>query len=74
MNTLGFDIGGTQCRAALVTQEGEILAQRSVPTPRTVPALEDAIVGLVDELRPLEPAAVGLAVAGFLDPAREIVR
>jgi len=74
MNTVGFDIGGTQCRAALVTESGEILEQRSVPTPRTADALEDTIAALVDELRPHEPGAVGLAVAGFLDPQREIVR
>ncbi|MDO5511197.1 ROK family protein [Corynebacterium sp.] len=74
MNTVGFDIGGTQCRAAVVTADGKILKQRTVPTPRTAAALEDAVAALVDELRPLDPGAVGLAVAGFLDPQREIVR
>ena len=73
MNTVGFDIGGTQCRAALVTEGGEILEQRSVPTPRTADALEDTIAALVDELRPHEPGAVGPAVAAPR-PQREIVR
>lgn len=73
--TVGFDIGGTQCRAAVVTQEGKILEMRTVPTPDTEAALEDAIVGLATQLRHShDPAAVGLAVAGFLDTEREVVR
>ena len=52
-----------------------MLRSLSVPTPDSTPELEDAVAGLVDQLREQhEPVAVGLAVAGFLDPAREIVR
>lgn len=72
--TVGFDIGGTRCRAALVSPGGGILGQRSVPTPDTAAELEDAIVTLVGDLRDGDPGAVGLAVAGFLDPQRETVR
>lgn len=73
--TVGFDIGGTHCRAAVVTAGGEVIDTRSTATPTTVGALEKAIVNMVDELRAEhEPAALGLAVAGFLDPAGETVR
>lgn len=73
--TVGFDIGGTHCRAAVVTAGGEILETLSTATPATVEALEDTVVRLLDQLRAThDPAAVGLAVAGFLDPARETVR
>ncbi|MCS5479388.1 ROK family protein [Corynebacterium sp. YIM 101645] len=73
--TVGFDIGGTHCRAAVVTAGGEVVDTRSTATPTTVAALEDAIVTMVGELRAdHDPAAVGLAVAGFLDPACETVR
>lgn len=73
--TVGFDIGGTRCRAAVVTATGEILEQRSVPTPTRATELEDAIADLVAQLSVHhEPAAVGLAVAGFLDTERETVR
>ena len=75
MNTVGFDIGGTQCRAAVVDAEGTILDRRAVPTPGTVRELEDTIVELVADLRAThEIDAVGLAVAGFLDPEGETVR
>lgn len=73
--TVGFDIGGTHCRAAVVTAEGEIREILSTATPTTVEGLEDTIVSLVGQLRDThDPGAVGLAVAGFLDPGRETVR
>ena len=73
--TVGFDIGGTNTRAAVVSGEGEILAMRSHPTPHGADELEAAVVSMVDELRAeYDVAAVGLAIAGFLDPECEIVR
>lgn len=73
--TVGFDIGGTNMRAAAVTNDGEILNATSVPTPRTATALEEGIKSLVEELSQEHIiGAVGLAVAGFLDPTCEIVR
>lgn len=73
--TVGFDIGGTNLRAGVVTPEGTIIDARSVPTPDTAEELETRIAALVDELRrEHDVAAVGLAVAGFLDPECERVR
>ncbi len=74
--TIGFDIGGTNLRAAVVTPAGEIIDSRAVLTPATDVEMIDAIVGLVEALHADHPtvAAVGLAVAGFLDPECEIVR
>lgn len=73
--TVGFDIGGTNMRAAAVTEGGEILDSQSVPTPRTAHDLEEGIARLVADLsREHDVAAVGLAVAGFLDPECEVVR
>lgn len=72
---VGFDIGGTNMRAGLVDAEGRILRSVSAPSPDTTEALEAGIVDLVDELRAgHEVDAVGLAVAGFLDPECETVR
>ncbi len=73
--TVGFDIGGTNLRAGVVTDGGQIIDARSVPTPDTPEELEAGIASLVDSLRAdHDVAAVGLAVAGFLDPDCEIVR
>lgn len=73
--TVGFDIGGTNLRAGVVTETGEIIDQRGGRTPATAVGLEDAIVAMVDELRTeYEISAVGLAIAGFLDIDCEIVR
>lgn len=73
--TVGLDIGGTNMRAGVVSPGGEIIAARSMPTPRTVEQLELGIAELVTQLRAEhEIEAVGLAIAGFLDPDCEIVR
>ena len=73
--TIGFDVGGTNVRGGVITREGEILASRTVPTSMDAEQLEADIVGIVDELRAdYEVDAVGLALAGFLNPTCEVVR
>lgn len=74
-HTVGFDIGGTNLRAGVVTESGQIIDARSIRTPGTITELELGIAGLVEELRAdYHVTAVGLSVAGFLDPAGETVR
>ncbi|MBZ8178168.1 ROK family glucokinase [Corynebacterium poyangense] len=74
-STIGFDIGGTNMRAGVVTADGKILEQISVPTPRSSSGMEEGIAELVAELSAKHRiSGVGLAVAGFLDPECEIVR
>lgn len=73
--TVGFDIGGTHIRAGVVTADGEIIDQRSADTLHDAADLEAAIARLTDELRAdHDIAAVGLAVAGFVDPTCTTVR
>lgn len=73
--TVGFDIGGTNMRAAAVDASGTIIQTTAIPTPRTDETLEQGIVELVDQLKQrFTVKAVGLAIAGFIDPACEIVR
>lgn len=73
--TIGFDIGGTNLRAAVINPAGEIVDSMSVPTATDAQALEDDIVRCVGNLASShEIKAVGLALAGFLDPECEVVR
>ncbi|AJI79355.1 ROK family protein [Corynebacterium singulare] len=73
--TIGFDIGGTNLRAAVIDEAGEILDSMSVPTAMDAAQLDDDIVRCVDELSDRHDIdAVGLALAGFLDPECEVVR
>ncbi|MBP3087982.1 ROK family glucokinase [Corynebacterium sp. sy017] len=73
--TVGFDIGGTNMRAAVVAESGKILDTQSIPTPRTQSGLERGIKELVTYFdRSYSVAGVGVAVAGFLDPECETVR
>lgn len=74
-HTVGFDIGGTNLRAGVVSETGMIIDARSVPTPATITELELGVATLVAELRAdHEITAVGLSVAGFLDSTAEYVR
>ncbi|MHA2789379.1 ROK family protein [Corynebacterium sp. S7] len=73
--TVGFDIGGTNTRAGVVNEHGEILARASDRTPETSEEMVRTIISLIDELRSsYDISAVGVAVAGFLDRDCEIVR
>ncbi|MDO5031369.1 ROK family protein [Corynebacterium sp.] len=73
--TIGFDIGGTNLRAAVIDLEGEIVDTYSVATAKEARQLEDDIVEAVETLsRHHEISGVGLALAGFLDPQCETVR
>lgn len=73
--TVGIDVGGTNIRASVVDDAGEVLDTVQSPTPHAARALEDAIARSVDELSTRHPvAAVGLAVAGFLSADRSTVR
>lgn len=74
--TIGIDIGGTNLRAAVVDGHGQVLDVEQLPTPPSTEALEMAIVTVVDKLRERHSgvAAVGLAVAGFVDQDQQTVR
>ncbi|TNC29240.1 ROK family protein [Amycolatopsis alkalitolerans] len=70
-----MDVGGTSVRAAVVDAQGSILDTARVGTPSDENALEDAISGVIDELRNRhdDVTAVGLAVAGFVASDRRTV-
>ncbi|WP_306999392.1 ROK family protein [Amycolatopsis thermophila] len=76
-----MDVGGTSVRAGVVDEHGSILDTARAGTPGAESALEDAITGVIDELRNRhsglgdrgEVGAVGLAVAGFIANDRRTV-
>ncbi|CAM4047898.1 ROK family protein [Corynebacterium frankenforstense] len=73
--TVGFDIGGTNLRAAVVDAAGRIVDSAAMASSGTASGLEDGIVRLVDELSARNRIeAVGVAIAGFLDAECETVR
>jgi len=73
--SIGIDIGGTKIAGALVNDLGEIISQTQVPSPaQSAQAMEDAIVGLIQELSAGNPVrAAGVAAAGFIDAAQSTV-
>ncbi len=74
MRTIGVDVGGTSVRAGVVDERGSLLDTARVGTPSEEGALEDAIAGVVEDLRNRhEVAGVGLAVAGFVARDRRSV-
>ncbi len=73
-DTIGIDIGGTSVRAGVISADGTMLDAARAETPRSARALERCLDRLVGELAERnDVAAVGLAVAGFLDPDRTTV-
>ncbi len=76
MLSIGVDIGGTKVAAGVVALDGSVLDRLVLPTPSASPqAVEDAIVGAVDQLRASYPAAaVGIGAAGWVDSDQALVR
>ncbi|MFC4001077.1 ROK family protein [Prauserella oleivorans] len=74
MPAIGIDVGGTSVRAGVVDDQGSLLDTARVGTPGEETVLEDAIAGVVEELRHRhDVSAVGLAVAAFVRSDRRSV-
>ncbi len=77
--TLGVDLGGTKIAAALVDAGGKILAEHTIPTGaerNAAPVIADIIACVRERLGPhaRDAAALGIGVAGQIDPADGTVR
>ncbi|WP_026919541.1 ROK family protein [Gordonia shandongensis] len=73
--TVGIDIGGTSVRASVVDPQGRLLDTLRTATPPTSDSLEHCLHRLVAELQDRwAVGAVGVAIAGFLTPDRQVVR
>lgn len=66
MQVAGVDVGGTNIGAGLVDETHAVVADAKMETPRSGPALVDAVVELVQGLGG-DPVAVGLAIPGVVD-------
>lgn len=67
---IGIDLGGTNLRVALVSQEGEILKKIKVPSSENI---EELLLKSIGELFTDEVAGVGIGVAGLIDRDRGLV-
>ena len=73
---LGIDLGGINVAAGLVSDTGEVVSHRSVPTPRTPNAVADAIADHVKNLLSKTGGTVeyiGLGAPGTIDPDTGVV-
>jgi glucokinase len=75
MHAIGIDIGGTKIAGAVVSDEGEILAEERRPTPAgDADAIVQTVVQMVERLAAdREVVAAGVAAAGFIDAAQSTV-
>jgi glucokinase len=61
---IGIDLGGTNLRVALVSEDGEIA--RKIKKPSSEPVL-DAVLSAIDEIKQTDIIGIGLGVAGLID-------
>jgi len=75
VHAIGIDIGGTKIAGALVTENGDIVAEDRVPTPAGDPtAIVDLVVTMIERLSTgHEVIAAGVAAAGFIDADQSTV-
>ncbi|MCU1515151.1 MAG: glucokinase [Microbacteriaceae bacterium] len=69
MHAIGIDIGGTKIAGALVSEDGQILADARVATPAgDSEAIVDAVVAMIETLAAgHDVRAAGVAAPGFID-------
>lgn len=68
---VGIDLGGTNLRVALVSEEGEITRKVKIPSSDSI---VDSLLTSVDEVITGDVAGIGLGVAGLVDRANGVVR
>ncbi len=71
MKTIGLDLGGTKCLGVVIDDDGTVLAEQRLPTPR-LPAgggIIDVLTDVAAHLRAEHPdvAAAGAGVPGLVD-------
>ncbi len=68
---VGIDLGGTNLRVALVSEEGEIIKKVKIPSSDSI---VDSLLTSVDEVITGDVAGIGLGVSGLVDRANGVVR
>ncbi len=73
---IGIDLGGTKIEGIALSNTGEIVARRRVPTPSQYEATLDAIAEVVDAIeRAVEVrCTVGIGIPGTVMPASGVVK
>jgi glucokinase len=66
--TLAVDVGGTKLAAGIVTDDGDVVARRQVPTPAEPEAFFEALVGVIDEVRTGDEVVCGVGCGGPMEP------
>lgn len=69
---VGIDVGGTKCLGVVIDQAGEVLEEVRVPTPRTGPALIDALAQTASQLLGTDAGGrssgpIGVGLPGLVD-------
>jgi glucokinase len=75
VHAIGIDIGGTKIAGALVSENGEIIAEDRQPTPAGDAAqIVDIVAGMITRLQAgHDVVAAGVAAAGFVDAGQSTV-
>jgi glucokinase len=63
---LGVDIGGTRIKAGLVGEDGALVRQSAIDTPRTIGEFRDALAALVGQFEDWSRAGIG--AKGIINP------
>jgi glucokinase len=68
-STVGVDVGGTKCLGVVLGDDGKVVREHRLPTPRGASgdALIDVVVDVAKELRGSDALPVGIGVPGLVD-------
>ncbi|MBM7580128.1 ROK family protein [Jeotgalibacillus terrae] len=76
MHAVGVDVGGTNVRAAVVDENGQVLDLIKEPTPAFAPDVLPVLVNLIDHYlkhEKYEISAAGIGLSGVIDPITGVI-
>ena len=63
-HAIGVDIGGSNIRAAVVSEQGDIVDRRSISTPKSVDAVLGQTRALIESLGHHAAHGIGIGIPG----------
>lgn len=68
LTTLAVDVGGTKVAVGIVTDDGDVVVRRQIPTPDDAETLFAALVGVIDDVRTGDEVVCGVGCGGPMEP------
>src|SRR3989344_3659073 len=68
MQSIGIDLGGSKIAAVLMNEQGKVLKEKRIVTPKSKKAIINALRSLIESLKTPQTKGIGMGCPGFVKP------